>query len=81
MLLSDLKIGITFAIFNLEENVPRSIDLLKICQHVTYNIACTFMYADRDLFLDIERFSNLISFGDIGQKNNKVAGDLFLSRN
>ena len=39
-----------------------------------------FKYADRDLFLDIERISNLISFGDIGQKNNEVAGVLFLLR-
>ena len=29
MLSSDLKIGITFAIFNLEGNVPRLIDLLR----------------------------------------------------
>ena len=31
--------------------------------------------------LDIERILVLTSFGDIGQKKNEVAGDLFLSRN
>ena len=41
------KIGITFAIFNLEGNVPRSIDLLRIFGDVTYNIACMFKYADK----------------------------------
>ena len=34
-----------------------------------------------DLLLDIERISSLTSFGDIGQKKDEVAGDLFLSRN
>jgi len=60
VLSSDLKIGKTFAIFNLEGNVPRSIDLLN----------------PYDLLLD-----NLTLFGDIGQKKNEVAGDLFLPRN
>ena len=31
--------------------------------------------------LDIERILVLTLFGDIGQKKNEVAGDLFLSRN
>ena len=33
------------------------------------------------MLLDIEIISNLTSFGDIGQKKNEVAGDLFLTRN
>ena len=40
-----------------------------------------FTYGRFDLLLDIERISSSTSFGDIGQKKDEVAGDLFLSRN
>ena len=40
---SDLKIGITFAIFSLEGNVPSSIDLLKIFDKTSLKISFAYL--------------------------------------
>ena len=75
MISSDLKIGITFVIFNLEGSVPRSIDLLKTS--LIISLECLSMLTGQeknpyDTLLDIERISNLTSFGDIRQKKLQV---------